>query len=532
MRKTSNYILVAIISILLFASFAASRGLLPSGVTLPCTGTISPGEVSSLSYVIYQSAGTNYIQNVSTGMNVYSSSSVASTFSAAFGYVSSGGTITVRAATYTATAQIRMTNCNNVKLVFEKGAILTISNNVNAAVLLVSNSNNCNFTNLDIDGNGASQDTSSSGIVFYLVNNSVINNATITNCRRDGFEVFDDVGGQQSNNDGIINSTITFCGWNGITLEGAPNQSHGQYAINNDIAYCGDVGISIYAEASIITGNYVHDMNGTSGSNNARWGIAVEDNGHSLIANNTLDDCLIGVCLSVGSSSLVINNNITNCDSGIFATDLGYNIITQNNVTNWGTTYSFGIALYYGQNNIASFNRLISNSGVAIFCHSSTSNAIFNNAITTNIAASSYGVLTETKTNTTIIKGNNIQAKTGITISDATCNNNKITQNTLGNCTTAITNSGTGTIINPSSPNSYTFTLNNPSVHGSVFPSVGTHSYSNTSQVLITLTPNTNYNSALNVDGVNVNLTDNTYTLSMNSDHAVYAIFSTSEGKP
>ena len=43
-----------------------------------------------------------------------------------------------------------------------------------------------------------------------------------------------------------------------------------------EVAYCGDVGISTYGISSVIKNNYVHDMNGTLGYNNAQWGIAIE----------------------------------------------------------------------------------------------------------------------------------------------------------------------------------------------------------------------------------------------------------------
>jgi hypothetical protein len=55
-------------------------------------------------------------------------------------------------------------------------------------------------------------------------------------------------------------------------------------------------------------------------------------------------------------------------------------------------------------------------------------------------------------------------------------------------------------------------------------PVSGTYSYSNTTQTIITVTPNSGYNAVLNVDGSNVTLTSNAYTVNMNQDHFAYVL--------
>lgn len=431
-------------------AFEVTSGLISSSAVLPSTGTISVGPGQNANYLIFQSAGINYIKTQTNGSIVYSSSDVAATFGTAFKYVAIGGNITVQSGTYLADKAVEMSNCNNVWLIFENGAVLTISNNLNRAVLSVSKSNNINLKNVAINGNGANQNTQSSGIIFYLVNNSVIDGAQITNCRRDGFETFDEVGSSCSN--GIQNSIITYCGWNGITIQGTGlSQSRNQFAINNEISHCGDVGISIYAAGAIVRNNYVHDMDGTQGSNNAQWGIAVEDNGYAVISNNTITKVGSGIGLTVGKSSLVFNNNITNCGTGIWATDQGFNTITNNTITNWGTGYNFGIDLYWGTNNTASFNTLVaanpSLEAKAFYLYNVAKTYILYNTATTNVAGFGYGVRMEGGANETIIKGNSFQAQIGVEIHSSDCLNNQIIQNNLANCTTPIIDNGTGTII-------------------------------------------------------------------------------------
>ncbi len=540
--------IIIIISLLFLARASISNGLLVSNVTLTSSGTISYSQGSNLSYIIYQSSGVNYIQSVSTGSNVYSSSSVVKTFSTAFGLVSSGGTITVLPATYTAAATVYMEYCTGVTLVFQSGAVLTIGNGVDGTVLNIWYDTNCTFVNLSINGNAQNQVTGSGatscGVKIYDSSGCFVTGSTITNCAMQGFVANDDVAGDLPN--GIVNSTITFCGWNGITLGTGGPDTIGAYAINNTVAYCSDVGITNYGIGDYVVGNFIHDMNGiTGGGGNAHWGVGVEDNGYDLISNNIMVNCRIGISIvgtvSTGypvQSNLVIYNSITNCSTGIVTSDTGYDTITRNQITDWSSGYNFGIREEDGTNNIITSNTLISSGTsagygqAAIYSLNTSNSSICDNTVTTQLSADDIGVLIGGGTNGTVIEGNNIQAGTGVYIGSgiygsSSCNNNRLYQNNLNNCTTPITDSGTNTLL--LKPNTSILTINCPSLNGAINPLPGTYLESNSSQVTITLTPDTNYNSVLNVDGVNVTLTDNAYTLSMNRDHIVYTIFSTSE---
>jgi len=482
--------------------------------------------VGSSSYRIYQISGINYIQNA-TGQIVYNSSNVAETFSTAFSLASPGGAITVSAGTYVANQTVLIQNRSNVKLVFDDGAVLTISDGVDAPVLYLQYCVNCTLYNVHIDGNAAGQTTPyplTNGLQLYECSNCLIDRAYVTNCKRSGIEICHDT--ETIVPSGVINSMVTFCEWNGMTLD-----SNGTYAINNEVSYCSDVGITTYGTGTIITGNYIHDMNGTTHTQ-ANWGIGVEGGGYALIANNIITNGKTGICLSPDAgltvqSNLVMNNTITNCITGIGVSDSGYDTITHNQISNWGSGYAFGITLYWGQNYIVSENVLINNlnneEARSIYTYSISNSSIYNNTITANLTIPySYGVKLE-KTNKTILEKNRIQAKNGVIIT-SDCANNLIYQNDLGNCTQQITDSGQNTTINPPYLETCTLIINCPSIYCSIDPPAGTYNYLNSSQVSITLTPNPNYDSVLNIDGVNVSLIENSYNLSMERNHVVFTL--------
>ena len=173
-------------------------------------------------------------------------------------------------------------------------------------MILLSNADNCVISDVTINGNAVNQlvGDSDMGILIGSSTNSYVTGATITNCRIYGFYSYVTNYAYPNANNGIINSVVTNCGWNGIQV-GYGGVDSGLYAINNTVAYCSDVGISAQGHSCLVENNYVHDMNGTTGSNNARWGIATETgNGHNIIGN-IVTNCNIGLV------STAPNNNFS-----------------------------------------------------------------------------------------------------------------------------------------------------------------------------------------------------------------------------
>jgi hypothetical protein len=417
---------------------------------------------ADLSYTVSKS-GSYTIVSLG-GSTVYNSSSATSAFSYVFGQVASGGTVTVNSGTYTASGAITMQNVANVNLIFNSGAILTIPDSAGYSVFSVTNCQYCNITGGSFDGNKAGQSTAwtTDGIILYNCVGVSISNVNITNCYRDGYASYHDT--EPSIANGIRNSVITSCGWNGLTL--GENKS---YAINNEVAYCSDVGITCYGYSNIVTGNYIHDMNGTTNTQ-AHWAIGCEGNGYDLIKNNIIVNCGVGVCVSPDAgkgpydtkNNLITNNTITNTLTGIATSGAGFDTIINNNITNWGTNWNFGIRTDSQSNEIIAFNILKSIStdtalGYPINLYNTTNCAVFNNTITTSLTANVNAIFLQL-TNRTTIQGNNLQAGLGINIYQSTCYNNRIIQNTWGNCSSPYSDTGTNTLI-PSSGTSGTETV-------------------------------------------------------------------------
>jgi parallel beta-helix repeat protein len=485
-------------------------------------------------YSISQSDNVINVTSLLSGTIVYSGSNANSAFTTAFGYVASGGKITVEPGTYTASTTIMVKHCANVTLVFESGAVLTIGNDLNSDVLDLWYDTNCSLLNLNINGNGQNQAGGSSatsrGLEMYDCSNCVAIGAKITDCSKNGFGTSDDTTTDLPN--GIVNSAITFCGWNGITLAAGGTA----YAINNTVAYCSDVGITNYGVGDTVIGNFVYDMNGTTNTR-AHWGIAVEGGGWDLIENNTLLNDKTGICLAPDTgqtvqSNLVISNNLINCGTGIADSSVGYNTIIQNQITNWGSIasgyYDYGLGIVGCVNDILASNTLTNTNTTSvafvIYTATSVNESICNNLITTQTASGQTGILALTGANSTLIEGNKIQATTGISIDGSTCNNNRVYQNNFFNCKAQISNTGTNTITDK--PKTSLLTINCLSLNGAVTPSAGTYLESSSNQVTITLTPNTNCAGTLNVDSLNVTLTDDEYILPMTQDHYTYVLFS------
>lgn len=506
-----------------------------------CLANDSCSGVSLPAYSISKTGNVINVINESNGAIVYSNADANLAFSAAFGYVKNGGNITVQPGTYVASGSgIFMQNCNNVNVNFQKGSLLTYTDWSNETIFNMWYDTNCTIVGITIDGNAAHQFSSynADGVGLYDCSNCLVTGANITNVRAYGFNAGDDRVVVPS---GVTNSIFSNNGWNGITFWGVVTT--GYYAINNTVAYSSDVGISIPGgTGNKVIGNYVHDMNGdTGGGGNASWGIATEDNGvgmGTLIANNTVVNCSIGIALtSVEGSNIVEYNNITNVGCGISSAGVaGYNVITNNLITNWGWKIFYltsGIASYYSPvNDMITFNTLTttntgSSSGNAIFLYTAVNDSIIYNTIKMPTSSGIPAIFLQTGSSSALIENNNIQAAVGIRINDLSCRNNRLKQNNLNNCTTAIVDGGTNTlIITPSNPvNTSILTINCPSLHGNIIPAMGSYLLSNSSQVNISLNPDPNYRPILNVDGKNVVLTGNSYLLSMNQDHFVYALF-------
>ena len=477
-KKTYRCFLTAFVLTATLLSYAAwtnlsADALVSSSITLSSTGAIvipSPN-AAYVTCVIYLSNGITYVRNGSSGFNLYSDANAVSAFMAAFAYVSNGGSVTVQAGTYVGRSWnsgltlgrytcFTMRDCANVNVTFEPGAILTIADHMNVNVFTMFYNVNCTISNIQIDGNSVvngvygnqgNERGVSSGIQIWNCDNCQVVGAKITNCQRDGFVVGSDDDSYVPS--GITNSIITWCGSNGVTLEG-----WGNYANNVSVAACSDVGITVWEGIGCrMTNNYVYDINwtyGSGGSSHYAYGVEYGSN-YNRIENNTALGCEAGIVVGTGmlycSSNLVADNYIFNCKTGVGTFLASDNVFTRNRIVNWGKWYGAGIMLNNSTRDMVYLNTLtnsatFSSIGYAIYEMGTSHCSIYNNTIAMQPESWVTAVFLELGASNTLIRDNNVQADIGIWIADSTCMSNRVVQNNLANCTTAIIDGGTGTL--------------------------------------------------------------------------------------
>lgn len=439
----------------------------------------------------------------------------------------------VQSGTYTGNS-ITMAYMNNSLLNFENGSIITISNWINASAIRFNYCSNLTINGLTVDGNGDNQLNyyGSVGILIYDCSNVNVTNAYSYHAGSDGIGALNEGHLSENRPITISNSRFINCHWNGATFgEGASgNYLKDLVFTDNEIAYCSNVGVSVYdSNRTIIKNNYIHNMNGTSGGvgGNAHWGLGVEFSTALFVnvINNTVVDCEKGFVMSGGNSSLVKNNNFTNCNTPIYIgenSDLkGFNVITNNTITNWSYnfTYQYGaMFLYYSTGDIISFNTLTNSNSTesyGIRLYQTRNVTIANNTINLNVNATSFGIILQNTDTQNVMLNNTIVSDTGISIASG-CISNKLNYNNLTGCDTEISDSGTGTVINPSSSSVYDLSVLNVYDGSGVRFSV----ISNSTVVRIELSSG----SILNIKGVNITLTSNKYNFTMNVDYFAYVM--------
>ena len=404
-----NQVLAALAVIIVLTAFYVNVGNaspLQSSVILSSSGVVQQTSTGTYSYIISVSGSNYQMTNGTTGQIVFQSTSSSQVFSNVVGNCSAGSSIDVESGVYTVNTMWLISGVNGITLNFENGAKLVAGNSLNSPVLFIS-SNNIVINGIVINGNAENQVAQISGNVLTSPNgifiggsNDEVNNALIYNVRMVGVEIWGyPLGGAVHS--GVINSKIYNCGWNGITI-GDVND----YAINNEIYGCSDVGISTYGVGTQITGNYIHDLNGTTGGGgNSLWGIAVEGGYGNLISGNYIDNVGSGiVCSNSGhlasgtcNNNTISGNTITNSNStGIFL-ESSYNIVDNNHITrvNFDTAGWIGDGIHLTG---STFNEITGNyvsqcdgDGIYLDAASNNNTVSLNYVFDNNVPALYYG---------------------------------------------------------------------------------------------------------------------------------------------
>lgn len=351
---------------LLLTGFA--YGLLESRVTVSVSGVIqpiptptpspTPSPTETYTYIINVSGANYQTTDGTTGQIYYQSTSATQVINNAIGNLTQGQSILFRSGTYNLHGSITSKNKNNITLVFENNAKLFVGNGMNNAAIFLDNSYNCLIFGVTIDGNAANQGISTEqtdfeGITIFGSNNKV-ENATIYNCRMHGVRIGSSA---TTINSGVINSKIYNCGWNGFSADMGIEED--SYCINTEIYGCGDVGATTGGINTRIEGNYIHDMNGTTGDTGSHWGIGIEGGYGAVITDNIIENCYAAIWNNGFNNCTIISNTITNgsgtaalydgAQYGITLVDGSYNTVTNNYISGitWsGTSWGGGIGIW------------------------------------------------------------------------------------------------------------------------------------------------------------------------------------------
>jgi parallel beta-helix repeat protein len=275
--------------------------------------------------------------NGTDGTIPYSSTNASKVINFAVGNCSSSGNVFFKTGQYALNGSIIDNGVGHITLIFEDGAKLYVPNGMNQPAIYLSYVNYWSIEGVEIDGNAANQGAPSGavhadGIVMNFCNFSTVKDGYIYNCRRFGINIIG-----ASHGSGADGNTVLTCGWNGINLGGATD-TFDCYATDNLVAYFSDVGITSYCNDGRITGNTVYAANGTTGSNNAGWGIASEALGNCTIADNTVYNVTYGIRATVGCHRVEIKDNriyqVSNV--GIYLEGSNYTSLDGNMVWSWG----------------------------------------------------------------------------------------------------------------------------------------------------------------------------------------------------
>jgi hypothetical protein len=365
--------------------------------------TISIDKVNTQYYMV-QDGANRYV-------NSWSSTNYTSTYSSALASLTTGGRIYQTKGTFNLAGTIYVVSKDNITLSFEHGSQINVPNSMNTPAFIVYTSNNVLIQQPQINGNAPNQVVTNaaiygstnlgypSGIAVASSSNVKVTDAIISNCRVYGYVTMA-LSGASAINNGIEDSKITFCGWNGITLGGSGGNEQSNYAIHNEVAYSGDVGISaLGGYNSLITKNYIHDMNGTIGSNNTQWAIGGELGGQNFITFNTIKNAQVGIDITTGDFTTISQNTI----QGVTASASGSIAVTANNVQVFSNTilqtpaWTFSITI------------------------TGNANSIYSNMINSTVA-NACGIYIASGSNNQIY-GNNLQGMTGYTIFDGGTSN-------------------------------------------------------------------------------------------------------------
>jgi len=296
------------------------------------------------------------MQDCSTGQILFYSTNAGAVINHAIGNLTSGGTIFIKAGTYTFTtapiifgsqeAAIGSTSINNIELYGEGNAtILSAGTNLNAGIIGVYGVKNWYIHDLQIDGNRANQNNKGNGntplvgIDIFFGSNNVIEHCFVHDDKTYGIQAWD-TGSLKILNNWIINNNangiLTSGGSDilvqgnmvngasdvGISMGGSKDQTAYSLTCEDNTVENVNLGISPFGTLTGV-GIYIGDMGAVTQATvigNVVFDISDEGiftsatfyNQDLTIANNVIYDSVVGLSIGKGSDTTITGNVISN----------------------------------------------------------------------------------------------------------------------------------------------------------------------------------------------------------------------------
>ena len=318
--------------------------------------------------------------------------------------VVSKGSVKVISGDYANTSAITMTGMNNIHLIFEEGAKITFTGTDN--VIESINTTGNESEGLKISGGeieGQAIDTTGNGIHFEFVDDSVIEDITITKCGTgvDGAGIY-----MKFSDYNTIRASALNANRNGFLSPQESPSTVGLVITDTDANSNDDDGIHLQRDYSSRVHDCVCQYNGETG-------IDLWDSAYAVITSNKLaSNGKRGIELADGTDNAMVSSNEirNNTEEGVYVGDASaneFNIVTGNTIRSNGldgVMVTSRVEDLLIANNVIRDNGGTTNSGLRILNNTDTRRVrVLNNTIHDN---GLYGVWIQSSTSEHEVKGN------------------------------------------------------------------------------------------------------------------------------
>ncbi len=337
-------------------------------------GSITPEKIdngtlkAAFSVLIWRDGSTYYAKNGSTGEIQYFGTNATTVINNAISSIPTGGLVFLCDATYNIDGTINVVEKLNIHVIGQSWETkLNLTQNSNADMMYVENSNYTTIKSIYFQGNRDSQ-TSGKGLVVYNSERVLIERCQFYEIRQTAIHI-NGTYPMSSLQPWIVRNRIEKIGNSssdyGIWIGDYASDAH---VVDNDVGRVTGGAIYVTSSGFLIAANTLWDSNYGLNVYSVTSGVITGN----IMDNNDLDGINIDSCqnLLITSNTAKLNsNNLWNSSSGIYLYNSSYTIITGNRAGSFGEwkyeTQQYGIK-EYGANsdyNLITGNNVYGNLG-------------------------------------------------------------------------------------------------------------------------------------------------------------------------